>query len=93
MQNGVRPYSGRRGHSYADWEDYYIDVIVAFEMPIKYWTRLATTYLDDDAMRTRNSNGAQKHSTVTDPLPWTKFSQTMHLFAGILPGASMNEQN
>lgn len=48
----LKPCLGGRDHSYIDWEDHFINVVTIFEMPIKLWTRLATTFLHDDAMST-----------------------------------------
>ena len=76
----IKIYTGGKGHSYNDWEDHFINVVTAFEMPVEFWTRLATTFLHEDAMRTWKQYSAQK--PTLDPLPWTEFSQTMHLYYG-----------
>ncbi len=51
LHNRIKLYVGDGGGlNYPDWEDHFVNVALAFELPEMYWTRLATTYLYGSAM-------------------------------------------
>lgn len=60
--NRIKIFSGERGQSYPKWEDHFIYVLSAFEMPDNFWALLATTYLHDHAMK--HEKGTVLNSTV-----------------------------
>lgn len=55
----IKPFACQDGQSYPDWEDLFIYVVSPFEMPNKYWTRLATRYLQGSTMKTWKRHRSQ----------------------------------
>ena len=75
--NRFKPFNGQRGQSYADWEDHFDE---AFGMPVSDWSKLATTYLQDAAMKTWKRCTA--HKQPSDVPSWPEFTQAMNLYFG-----------
>ncbi len=73
----MRIFNGENNCSYIDWEDRFISVMVAFEVPVQYWAKMAVIFLKETAVRTWETHVSNRQ--LSDAPAWADFTQTMHL--------------
>ena len=76
----IRAFSGLNNRSYIDWEDHFLSIMTAFEVPVQYWAKLAVTFLEEIAMRTWKTHVSGRQ--ISGSPAWPEFTQTMHLCFG-----------